>query len=270
MRKLKAYADGPFGQLHYMSCGEGPPVVMVHQAPDSMVQFDPVMSVLAGHGIQAIAVDIPGYGMSEVPDHPPDIAEYAQMVPAMLDHLGLKSASVLGHHTGALIVTEAALRFSGRVDKIILNGPLPLTDEERAYFKGVMAAEKEWRPRWDGSHLTEQWAFRKNAQAEWNDLQAFHTHFIHGQLAGDTAWYAHDAVMAYRHEEALPRIEHPCLILANTGDAIYAQSQRARGMRPDFCYAELAGGTIDIIDEQPAQWAAAVAAFMHDSEDQKG
>ena len=37
MRKLKAYAEGPFGQLHYMTCGEGPPLIMVHQSPDSMV-----------------------------------------------------------------------------------------------------------------------------------------------------------------------------------------------------------------------------------------
>jgi len=262
MRKLKAYAEGPFGQLHYMTCGEGPAVVMVHQSPDSMVQFDPVMHLLADRGVRAIAVDIPGYGMSEVPDHPPSIAEYAQIVPALLDHLGLPSASVLGHHTGALIITDAVLQFPDRVDKVILNGPLPLTDEERAYFKTVMAAEKNWIRRWDGSHLIEQWEFRKNAQPEWIDLAAFHTHFIHGQLAGDTVWYAHDAVMSYQHEVAIPKIQHPCLILANTGDAIYAQSQRTREMRPDFDYAELEGGTIDIIDERPREWAAAVAKFI--------
>lgn len=262
MRKLKAYAEGPFGQLHYMTCGEGPAVVMVHQSPDSMVQFDPVMHLLADRGVRAIAVDIPGYGMSEVPDHPPSIAEYARIVPALLDHLGLQTASVLGHHTGALIITDAVLQFPDRVDKVILNGPLPLTDEERAYFKTVMAAEKNWIRRWDGSHLIEQWEFRKNAQPEWIDLAAFHTHFIHGQLAGDTVWYAHDAVMSYQHEVAIPKIQHPCLILANTGDAIYAQSQRTREMRPDFDYAELEGGTIDIIDEQPREWAAAVAKFI--------
>ena len=80
----RGYADGPFGQLHFMTCGEGIPLVMVHQAPDSMVQFDAVMSHLAGAGVKAIAVDIPGCGMSDVPDHPPTIAEYAQIVPAIL------------------------------------------------------------------------------------------------------------------------------------------------------------------------------------------
>ena len=73
----KGYADGPFGQLHYMTAGSGAPLIMTHQSPDSMVQFEPVLGLLAEQGIQAIAVDIPGYGMSDRPDHPPTIAEYA-------------------------------------------------------------------------------------------------------------------------------------------------------------------------------------------------
>lgn len=262
MKITKGYADGPFGQLHYQTCGDGIPVIMVHQAPDSMVQFRPVMQPLAAAGIRAIAVDIPGCGMSDVPDHPPSIAEYAEMVPAIMDHFGLDQANVLGHHTGAIIITEAALRYADRVDKVVLNGPLPLTDDERAYFKDMMSAEKEWAPRWDGSHLLEQWEFRRKAQEEWIDVKAFHTHFIHGQLAGETVWYAHDAVMDYKHEDAIPRIKHSCLVLANTGDAIFAQSQRTMEMRPDFAYAELQGGTIDIIDEQPDAWARAVADFL--------
>jgi pimeloyl-ACP methyl ester carboxylesterase len=258
----KGYAPGPFGQLHYMICGQGIPLVMVHQCPDSMVQFAPVMGFLSRQGVQAIALDIPGYGMSDTPDHPPSMTEYAQIVPAIMDHLDLPTANLLGHHTGALVVTEAALQSPDRVDKLILNGPLPLTDEERAYFKGVMAAEKTWRIEWDGSHLLAQWNHRKNAHAEWNDIAAFHTHFVHGLLAGETIWYAHEAVMAYKHEDAIAKIEKPCLILANTGDAIYAMSQRTREMRPDFAYAELSGGTIDIIDEQPEQWSAAVAEYL--------
>jgi pimeloyl-ACP methyl ester carboxylesterase len=258
----KGYAAGPFGQLHYMVCGTGIPLVLVHQCPDSMVQFVPVMEFLGGHGIQAIAVDIPGYGMSDVPDHPPSMAEYAQILPAIMDHFDLSTANLLGHHTGALVVTEAALQSPDRVDKLILNGPFPLTDDERDYFKGGMAAEKTWGIEWDGSHLSAQWEHRKNAQTEWIDIEAFHAHFVHGLLAGKTIWYAHDAVMAYKHEDAIPKIQSPCLILANTGDAIYAMSQRTREMRPDFAYQELSGGTIDIIDEQPEQWSAAVASFL--------
>ena len=262
MRIRKAYCEGRFGQIHYAVCGDGIPLVLSHQSPTDMVQFARVMEPLAARGIQAIAVDLPGFGMSSAPDHPPTIAEYAHIVPAVLDTLGLRKASVLGHHTGAIVVTEAALQFQDRIDKVILNGPAPMTDDERAGWRQRLAREKNWKLRWDGGHLMDLWNFRFGAQAQWQDLEAFHGNFIHGLLAGRTVWYAHDAVMTYRHEEAMDRLTQPCLILANTGDAMYGLSQRARQRYPNFAYAELQGGTIDIIDEQPEAWSDAVAAFL--------
>jgi pimeloyl-ACP methyl ester carboxylesterase len=263
LKPRKSYADGPFGQIHYAVCGEGIPLVLLHQSPTDMVQFSRVMPLLAAAGVRAIAIDLPGFGGSDVPDHPPAIAEYAPIVPAVLDALGIARASLLGHHTGAIIATEAALQFPARTDKVILHGPLPMTDEERAMWRQILAREKEWNLRWDGSHITEQWGFRFGAQPAWTDIEAFHANFVHGLLAGRTLWYAHDAVMTYRHEEAMDRLRAPCLILANTGDAIYSFSQRAKERYPQFAYAELQGGTIDAIDELPQAWTDAVVAFLN-------
>lgn len=261
-RIRKGYADGRWGQVHYAECGEGMPLVLVHQSPTDSVQFARVMEPLAQRGIRAIAVDLPGFGGSDTPPAPPTIADYAHIVPAVLDRLGLAAASLLGHHTGAVVVTEAALQFPARVQKIVLNGPLPMSDEERGQWRTLLAREKEWNLRWDGSHIQELWNFRLNAQPQWTDVEAFHANFVHGLLGGRTVWYAHDAVMSYRHEEAVDRLTQPCLILANTGDAIYYLSQRARERWPRHAYAELDGGTIDIIDEQPEAWSDRVAAFL--------
>ncbi len=60
MRRTKAYANGEFGQIHYLSCGDGTPLVLQHQGPTSLVQFDKVMPLLAAEGIRAIAIDLPG------------------------------------------------------------------------------------------------------------------------------------------------------------------------------------------------------------------
>ena len=243
MKSHKGYAEGRYGQIHYQVSGTGKPLVLVHQSPTDLVQFSSVMEPLARAGIQAIAVDLPGFGGSDCPDQPPAIADYAHIVPSVLDALGIAQASVLGHHTGAIVVTEAALQFPQRISSVVLNGPLPMTDEERAGWRQVLAREKDWNLRWDGSHVSEQWEFRRQAQAEWTDLEAFHRNFVHGLAAGRLVWYAHDAVMTYRHEEAMDRLTQPCLILANTGDAIYGFSQRARESYPQFQYAELTGGT---------------------------
>lgn len=258
----KGYADGRWGQIHYTECGTGTPLLLFHQSPTDSVQFARVMEPLARQGIRAIAVDLPGFGGSTVPDAPPAIADYAHVVPAVLDHLGLARASLLGHHTGAVVVTEAALQHPDRVDRVVLHGPLPMSDEERAQWRTLLAREKEWHLAWDGSHLKALWDFRFQAQPAWTDLEAFHANFIHGLLAGRTVWYAHDAVMTYRHEEAIERLTRPCLILANTGDAIYYLSQRARERWPHLAYTELTGGTIDCIDELPGPWSEAVARFI--------
>ncbi len=262
VKTIKGYADGPFGQLHYSVTGEGIPLVLAHQSPTSSVQFDAALPYLAHAGIQAITIDMPGYGRSDTPDHPPTMQEYAVSVPVILDHLGIARASALGHHTGAMVVNEAALLYPERIDKVILNGPLPLSDEERALWKERLAVEREWQPRWDGSHLMAQWNFRKNAVPEWSDLNAFNRHVIQALLAGDTVWYAHEAVMNYKQEEAITRITHPCMVLANTGDPIYRYSQRAMEICPDFDYQQLSGGGIDIVDEMAVEWSQAVAAFL--------
>ena len=43
---------------------------------------------------------------------------------------------------------------------------------------------------------------------------------------------------------------------------IHAHARRALRLRPDFAYAELAGGTSSVLDQLPAEWAAAVVAYL--------
>jgi pimeloyl-ACP methyl ester carboxylesterase len=262
MKAKKAYTDGRFGQIHYCSCGAGLPLVLLHQSPTNMIQFDKVWSLLAAKGLQVIGIDLPGFGGSVGPENVPAIADYAHIVPAVLDALGIAKADLLGHHTGAIVATEVVLQHPERINRIILNGPLPLTDDERAFFKQHLAVEKEWAPREDGSHLSEQWQFRIAAQPGWTDLDAIHRHVVAGAAAWPNAWYAHDAVMAYDHGAAMLKISHPCLVFSNTGDSIHQIAERAKELRPDFDWAEMPGGTFDIVDEQPEAWAEVVSSWL--------
>ena len=258
----KAYTEGQFGQIHYCSLGDGSPLVLMHQSPTSMIQFDKVWSLLADRGFKVIGIDLPGFGGSDGPEDVPNVGDYAHIVPAVLDALDIDKADILGHHTGAIVATEVALTHPDRIDRIILNGPLPLTEEERAFFKQHLAKEKEWSPREDGSHLTEQWQFRIAAQPGWSDLEAIHRHVVAGAAAWPNAWYPHDAVMAYDHGAAMARLAHPCLVFSNTGDSIHQIAERTRALRPDFDWAEMQGGTFDIIDEQPEAWVGIVATWL--------
>lgn len=262
MKPTRAYTNGNFGQIHYCTLGEGSPLVLMHQSPTSMVQFHKVWSLLAERGYQVIGIDLPGFGGSDGPTEVPVIADYAHVVPAVLDALQIDKADMLGHHTGAIVATEAVLQYPERFNRLILNGPLPLTDDERAFFKQHLAAEREWVPVVDGSHLATQWQFRVAAQPGVSDFEAVHRNVVAGAAAWPDAWMAHDAVMSYDHGEAMKKLELPCLVLSNTGDSIHEIALRTLELRPDFDYSEMSGGTFDIIDEQPEAWVDAVAKWL--------
>ncbi|MEC9375447.1 MAG: alpha/beta hydrolase [Pseudomonadota bacterium] len=121
MKPKKAYTDGQFGQIHYSTCGEGRPLILMHQSPTCMIQFQNVWELLAQKGYQAISMDLPGYGQSTGPESVPSIPDYAHIVPAVMDALGIDKADILGHHTGAIVATEVLLQYPERFNRIILN-----------------------------------------------------------------------------------------------------------------------------------------------------
>lgn len=259
----RGYADGPFGQVHYQDTETGLPLVLCHQAPMSTRQFDQAYGPLAKRGIRAIGVDMPGFGMSTPTDFVPAIEDYAKVVPSVLDHLGIKQTFVLGHHTGAQMATEVALQFEDRVMGLIINGPFPVNEEERQNgLAWVESGEKNLEHKPDGSHLQEYFKMRMAFANEATDWKLATQYVCQPFMGFGPFWYGHHAAFQYDHGAAIPRITHPTLVLTNTGDQIYDKAQQVMAMRPDFSYAELEGGGIDIVDEMPAEWSEAVADFV--------
>lgn len=257
----RGYADGPFGLVHFQDTGgAGMPLVLCHQSPQTSRQFDSVLPRLAEKGIRAIAIDTPGFGMSDPPSFVPKIEDYAKAIPPVMDHLGIRKAHILGHHTGCMVATEVALQFPDRIISLVMNGPVPMTQEDRnralAHNK-VSEQDFEYMP--DGSHFMRGFTgkFRRNV-----DPVHLTRVMVEKFMGYGPFWYGHHSAYVYDHNAAIARIKHPTLILTNTGDAIYENAQWARRLRPDFAYVELTGGGIDIMDEQPAAWTAAVAAYL--------
>lgn len=260
----RGYADGPFGQIHFQDTGgDRTPLILCHQAPITSRQFDTVYPLLADAGFRAIGIDTPGFGLSDPPDHVPTVEEYATAIPAVLDHLNIDKADILGHHTGGLIATEVALQFPERIKNLIINGPSPFTPEEIIQWnKFVDENEKGFEHKEDGSHLQELFERRWQWAAPGTD-PALVTRYVVEQLQGyGPFWYGHNAAFAYDHNVSLPKITHRTMILINTGDIIHPHALKAHKMRPDFKFVELEGGGIDPTDQMPEAWVAAVSKFL--------
>ena len=122
------YVDSPYGQLHYSivqpSGGAAPPVILLHQSPNSSVEFDALVMAL-GRDRVAIAVDTPGYGGSDGPRDIPTIEDYAAAIAAGLQALGFgasRPVDLFGYHTGSKIATEIAIRRPELVRRLMLSG----------------------------------------------------------------------------------------------------------------------------------------------------
>lgn len=260
----RGYAKGPYGLVHYhdTQTGAGVPMVLLHQAPMSHRQFNAVYGLLSARGVRAIGIDTPGFGMSDPTPFVPQVSDWASSVIAVLDHLKIPRADIVGHHTGSLIATEVSLQFPKRVHKVVLNGPFPITESERKLFlDDLQKNEVDFEYRADGSHLAESFVKRSKFFGAGADPRHITRMQVEKFQGFSPFWYGHNAAYRYDHAITLSRMTHPTLILTNTGDMAYPMAQRARQLRPDMAYVELSGGNVDIVDQAPEAWVEAVIAF---------
>lgn len=256
----RGYFDGPTGQVHYRTTGSGEPVLFLHQSPLSSAQFLAVLDRFAARGFQPLAIDMPGFGMSDPAPEPVTLGSYVSAARAALDHFGWSRAPVVGHHTGAVIGALLAVADPGRVPRLVLNGFPLLTDAEREHFRSFYFGPTQ--PKEDGSHLLGAWANRLRSTPGWSDLALMHRYTIEALVSGATNWRAFPLIVDADLRGLLESIRVPTLLLTNTGEDLYEATQRSHAIRPDFAFAALEGGSHDIVDEQPAEWTNAVAQYL--------
>ncbi len=105
--------------LYYETRGEGPPLLLVAGIASDSASWLPVMNHLA-RDFRVIALDNRGVGRTVPMEAPTSIAAMADDCAALLSHLGLPRASVVGHSMGGFIAQELALRHPARVDRLVL------------------------------------------------------------------------------------------------------------------------------------------------------
>jgi len=259
----RGYFDGHTGQVHYRLSGArgGRPLLLMHQSPLSGTQFDAAMPLLAARGYCVVAPDMPGFGMSDVPAEGSTLEDFASIVDAVRDGMQWSRVSIVGHHTGAVLGSVYARRHPDVVEKLVLNGFPLLSEAERKHFASFYFGPKE--PQLDGSHLLKAWETRLRATPGWTDIHLMHRYTVEALHRGATNWKAFPLVISADLESVLRDLKVPTLMFTNTGEDLYESTRRAWQLRPDFfAYAELQGGTHDIVDEQPQEWVEAVDRFL--------
>ncbi|MGI9017430.1 MAG: alpha/beta fold hydrolase [Euzebya sp.] len=140
---------------HYVSKGEGPPIVLVHGLGGTLHSWYGVIETLAVHH-HVIAMDLRGHGRSEVSSGSYSIKQWTQDVLALISALELPPVTLVGHSLGSLVAQLAALDRPEAIDQLVLVGGISWFEPDTlsAYEKradlvdaeGLDAIVDDWLP----------------------------------------------------------------------------------------------------------------------------
>ncbi|MGH2381532.1 MAG: alpha/beta fold hydrolase [Candidatus Limnocylindria bacterium] len=113
-------------RIHAIETGVGKPLVLLHGSGPTALQFLPLIERIKG--VRAIAVDRPGFGLSDPIEREPGVYREAavESLTMILDRLELDETALLGNSTGGTWALWYALAHPGRVTRLVLLGAPPL------------------------------------------------------------------------------------------------------------------------------------------------
>jgi pimeloyl-ACP methyl ester carboxylesterase len=99
--------------------GAGAPLLFVHGLGGRWQNWLENIPRVAEHR-RVVALDLPGFGRSQLPTEPISIGRYAAVLERLCQLLELESVVLVGNSMGGAIAAEAALRFPARVERLAL------------------------------------------------------------------------------------------------------------------------------------------------------
>lgn len=116
--------------LSYRVTGKGNTVVLLHGFAEDSRIWDEIIQHLSS-GYQLIIPDIPGSGLSALPDgNDTDIAGYADAIAAVLEKEGIDQCTMIGHSMGGYITLAFAKKYPEKIQAIGLFHSSAYTDDE--------------------------------------------------------------------------------------------------------------------------------------------
>jgi pimeloyl-ACP methyl ester carboxylesterase len=116
---LMTHADVNGLSLRYEEHGSGEPLVLLHGGIGAGEMFAPILPALA-EGRRVITVDLQGHGGTADVDRPLRAELMADDIAALLDHLGLEQADVMGYSLGGKVALRLAIQHPARVRRLVL------------------------------------------------------------------------------------------------------------------------------------------------------
>ncbi len=169
-------ADADGLQMHYLSAGQGPAVLLLHGYAETSRMWRPIIPELAKR-FRVIAPDLPGIGDSGIPSDGLDMKAAATRIHTLVRSLGIEKARVVGHDIGLMVAYAYAAQYPAETEKLVLmDAFLPGVEGWREIYDNPGI----WHFRFNGPTPEKLVAGRERTYFEhfWNDFSADRTHSI--------------------------------------------------------------------------------------------
>jgi len=118
-RGVGHYADVNGIKLYYEVAGTGRPLILLHGSLGAIEMFGPNLPALAA-GRQVIAVDLQAHGRTADIDRPLSVELMADDIAALIKHLGLERADIMGYSLGGGVALQTAIRHPEVVRRLVV------------------------------------------------------------------------------------------------------------------------------------------------------
>ena len=105
--------------LFFTEHGSGSPLLLIHGLMVSSEMFSPVIEHFASRH-RVIVPDLRGHGQSRALPPPYTVVQLAADLSRLLNHLGIRSAAVLGYSQGGAIAQQLVLDHPSQCDRLVL------------------------------------------------------------------------------------------------------------------------------------------------------
>jgi non-heme chloroperoxidase len=240
--------------IHYEDHGAGQPVVLIHGYPLSGRAWDRQVPVLLEAGHRVITYDRRGFGQSSQPAVGYDYDTFAADLAALLDHLDLWDAVLVGHSMGTGEVTRFLATYgSRRVAKGVLVAPIPpfllqTSDNPegvpQSVFDGFVQAARSDTPAWMKGFLDNFYNVDTLRGTLISD-QAYQTSWNIATTASAVAAVACIPTWATDFRADLPKLDVPILVVQGDADQVLPlekTGKRLPGLVDDVQLVVIEGG----------------------------
>lgn len=139
--------------IHYQQIGRGPDVVLIHGLFCNIAFWWFTVAAPLSEHCRVTALDLRGHGLSALPTRGYRAVDLAEDVTALMAHLGLGSAHLVGHSFGGAVALAVAVRHPELVSRLTLADAWVPSLQRSAAFAGRRRwAPRRWRARDPDGH----------------------------------------------------------------------------------------------------------------------